>query len=52
VLVCRVIASIESTESNGIGAVSFGLGEALLELIPIAIVVILFFYWRARRRRA
>ena len=51
VQVLRVVTSIEPAGSGGIGAVSFGLAEALLELVPIAIVVILFFYWRARRQR-
>jgi hypothetical protein len=45
---------IAVTGSGGLGAVSFGLSEALIEAFILAVVVATFFYawswWRRRRR--
>lgn len=49
--VVRIVNGITVTGSGGLGAVSFGLTEALLEFLVLAAIVSAFFYWRARRQR-
>lgn len=46
----KVMSSVVVTGSGGIGAVSAGLSEAVLEFLALSVLVCLFFYWRHRRQ--
>jgi len=51
-LIYRAFHGISDTGSGGVGAVSVGISEALLEFLALAAVVCAFFYWRSRRQRS
>jgi biopolymer transport protein ExbB/TolQ len=51
-LIYRAFHGVGVTGSGGVGAVSVGISEALLEFLALAAVVCVFFYWRSRRQRS
>lgn len=51
-MMIRVVNGITVTGSGGLGSVSLGLSEALVEFLVLAAITFAFFYWRARRQRA
>jgi membrane protein implicated in regulation of membrane protease activity len=46
-----LMSGVFLTGSGGLGAVSVGVCEALLEFLALSALVCLFFYWRHRRQR-
>ena len=40
---------IAATGSGGLGAISFGISESLLEFVVLTVVVWAVIYWRSRR---
>ena len=48
----RSFSAVRMTGSGGLGAVSVGINEALLEFLALAAIVCAFFYWRSRRQRS
>jgi hypothetical protein len=51
-LIYRVFYGVSVTGSGGVGAVSVGISEALLEFLALASLVCAFFYWRAMRQQS
>jgi predicted Co/Zn/Cd cation transporter (cation efflux family) len=45
-----VITSVRVTGSGGLGAVSVGFSEVVLEFLVLSVAVCLFFFWRHRRQ--
>ena len=50
--VAQVFRGIAMTGSGGLGAMSFGISESLVEFLAVTIVVWAVVYWRRRRRRS